>query len=36
MRRFEVSAKLEKARVGGIAVVDRVGFEHFVETGEIL
>lgn len=29
-------AKLEKARAGGIAVVDRDGFEHFLETGEIL
>jgi DNA ligase (NAD+) len=29
-------AKLEKARAGGIAVVERAGFEHFLETGEIL
>jgi BRCT domain type II-containing protein len=29
-------AKLEKARAGDIAVVDRQGFEHFLETGEIL
>ena len=29
-------AKLEKARAGGIAVVERPGFEHFLETGEIL
>ena len=29
-------AKLVKARAGGIAVVDQAGFEHFLETGEIL
>ena len=28
-------AKLNKARAGGIAVVDRTGFEKFLETGEI-
>lgn len=28
-------AKLKKARSEGIAVVDRVGFENFLETGEI-
>lgn len=28
-------AKLQKAREGGIAVFDRVGFEHFLKTGEI-
>ena len=28
-------AKLEKARGGGIAVIDRAGFENFLETGEI-
>ena len=29
-------AKLDKARSGGIAVVDRAGFDHFLETGEVL
>lgn len=28
-------AKLEKARAGGISVIDRSAFEHFIETGEI-